>query len=372
MKITDVEALHLRLPEVAEIADGTQDVLIVRVHTDSGLVGLGEVSSASYVARAIIEAPRSAQRRHGLREIIVAQDLDDVERLWERMYHHTNRYGRRGVALHAISGVDIALWDLLAKSLGKPLHELWGGARRTSVRAYASFLFGDTPAETERLGREAAARGLSAVKFGWGPFGKDPELDRAHVEAARRGAGDDCDLMVDAGCAWDVDTARTRVELLEAFGLAWLEEPLSQDDLDGYEDLCANSPIPIACGEGEVTRFGFEELIRRGVHILQPDVAICGGLTVCRQVSAACASAGRRAVPHCFSTGINLAASLHWIATVDDGDLTEYCLRPSPLLRDLVRDLPPLVDGRVPLPRGPGLGVELDEEVVDKYRVSPL
>lgn len=370
MKITEVEAIHLRLPEVAEIADGTQDVLIVRIHTDAGLVGVGEVSSQSYVCKAIVEAPRSAERRHGLREILVGQEVDDVETLWQRMYYHTNRYGRRGAAIHAISGADIALWDLKGKELGKPIHELWGGARRDSVRAYASYLFGDTPEETERLAREAMALGLSAAKFGWGPFGKDPEVDRAHVEAARRGVGDDRDIMVDAGCPWDAETALSRAELLAPFRPYWIEEPLSQDDLKGYRELCARSPVPIAGGEGEVTRYGFEELVDCGLNFLQPDVAICGGLTVCREVARMCEAAGVREVPHCFSTGINLAASLHWIATDPAGDLVEYCLRPSPLMRKLVRNLPPLENGRVPVPTGPGLGIDLDEDIIERYRVG--
>ncbi len=369
MKITDVEAIHLRLPEVEEIADGTQDVLVVRVHTDDGHVGIGEVSSQSYVCKAVIEAPRSAERRHGLREILLGQEVDDVPALWQRMYYHTNRYGRRGAAVHAISGADIALWDLKGKALGRPIHALWGGAKRDSVRAYASYLFGHTPEATEALARKAAALGLSAVKFGWAGFGADAERDRAHVEAARRGVGDTRDLMIDAGCVWDAPTARARAELLEPLGVCWLEEPLSQDDLAGYAELCATSPVPIAAGEGAVTRYGFEELIARGLHVLQPDVAICGGLTVCREVGALCAAARRRALPHCFSTGINLAASLHWMATCDDGDLIEYCLRPSPLMRKLVRNLPPLVDGRVGVPTRPGLGIELDETIVAQYRV---
>ena len=379
MKITDVEAIHLRLPEVEEIADGTQDVLVVRIHTDAGITGIGEVSSQSYVAKAIFEAPRSAARRHGLREILVGQEAEDVEALWERMYHQTSRYGRRGAAVHAISGADIALWDLRAKALEKPLGELWGGVGRDSIRAYASFLFGKSPPETEALACEAVEQGLSAVKFGWGPFGDDGDdggdveasaaRDIAHVEAARRGVGGDRELMVDAGCAWDQETALARAERLAPLGITWLEEPLSQDDLRGYGELCGRSPVPIACGEGEATRFGFEELIARGVDVLQPDVAICGGLTVARQVSAMCRETGRRCVPHCFSTGINLAASLHWMATCDDGDLVEYCMRPSPLMRQLVRNLPPLVDGRVPVPRGPGLGIELDDEIVERYRV---
>jgi L-alanine-DL-glutamate epimerase-like enolase superfamily enzyme len=371
MKINFVEAIHLRLPDVAEIADGTQDVLVVKVHTDSGLTGIGEVTSQSYVCKAIIEAPRSAERRHGLAHIIRGQDPLDVDGLWQRMYYHTNRYGRRGAALHAISGVDIALWDLRGKALDRPVFDLLGGAERRDVRAYASYLFGAAPAETAELAQHAMDLGLTAVKFGWGGFGQNEVRDLAHVEAARRTIGDDRDLMVDAGCCWDAPTALARAERLEPYRITWLEEPLSQDDLPGYAALCLEAPVPIAAGEGGVTLWDFEDLVRAGVQVLQPDVAFCGGLTVCRGVSRLAQAAGLRAVPHCFSTGINLAASLHWMASCPDGDLVEYCLRPSPLMRSLVRNLPPLVDGRVPVPQGPGLGIELDEEVVERYRVKP-
>ena len=370
MRITDVEAIHLRLPQVEEIADGTQDVLVVRIHTDSGLIGIGEVTSQSYVCKAIFEAPRSAERRHGLTYLLRGQDPMDVEGLWRRMYYHTNRYGRRGAAIHAISGADIALWDLRGKILGQPISELLGGAQRRTVRAYASFLFGSSAEETAELARQAVDLGLTAIKFGWGPFGKDAAADLAQVESARRAVGDNRELMVDAGQAWDVPTALDRSHLLEPFGLTWLEEPLSQDDMNGYAVLCRDSAVPIAAGEGEVTRWGFENLIKSGVHVLQPDVAFCGGLSVCQQVSCLCHESGRRCVPHCFSTGINLAASLHWMAARPDGDLVEYCLRPSPLMRQLVRDLPPLVDGRVAVPQGPGLGVELDEQVLERFRES--
>src|SRR5437773_7191411 len=199
MKITDVEALHLRLPDVEEIADGTQDVLVIRIHTDAGLVGIGEVSSQSYVCKAIFEAPRSAERRHGLAHLLRGQDPLEVEALWHRMYYHTNRYGRRGAAIHAISGADIALWDLKGKIEGKPVYELLGGARRRSVRAYASVLFGDTPDDTANLARRFVELGLTAAKFGWGPFGRDANIDLAHVSAARDALGAERDLMVDAG-----------------------------------------------------------------------------------------------------------------------------------------------------------------------------
>jgi L-alanine-DL-glutamate epimerase-like enolase superfamily enzyme len=321
------------------------------------------------VCKAIFEAPRSAERRHGLANLLVGEDPLDVEGLWKRMYHQTNRYGRRGAAIHAISGADIALWDLRGKALGRPVDSLLGGAHRTSVRAYASYLFGDTPEETGRLAREAVDLGLTAVKFGWGPFGRNLSVDMAHVEAARKAAGAGCDVMVDAGCSLTPASALERARLMAPLGIGWLEEPLSQDDLDGYAALCAESPVPIAAGEGETTRWGFEDLIRRGVHVIQPDVAICGGLSVAREASDLARTARRRAVPHCFSTGVNLAASLHWMASCPEGDLVEYCLRPSPLMRKLVRNLPPLVDGRVPVPRGPGLGIELDEEIIAAFRV---
>jgi len=370
MKITAIETIHLRVPVVEAIPDGTLDVLVVRIETDAGITGVGEVTSQSYVCKACFEAPRSAARRHGLTSILIGEDPLDPQRLWEKMYYETNRFGRRGAAIHAISGADIALWDIEGKAEGKPVYELLGGAHRTTVRAYASVLFGDTPDDTAALAREFVELGLTAAKFGWGPFGKDPKTDLAHVKAARDVLGDDRDLMVDAGHAWDLPTAIERAELLAPLGIAWLEEPLAQDDRKGYAELCRVSPVPIAAGEGDVTHYDFEDLIERGLHVVQPDVAFCGGLTVCRRVSDMCQTHGRRAVPHCFSTGINLGASLHWMASVPNGDLVEYCLRPSPLMRKLVKNLPPLVDGRVPVPTGPGLGIELDEDIIREFRVE--
>ena len=369
MKITSVEPVHLRVPIVDAIPDGTLDVLVVLIHTDGGITGIGEVTSQSYVCKACFDAPRSAARRHGLTSILMGEDPLDIERLWQKMYYETNRYGRRGAAIHAISGADIALWDILGKHQGRPVYELLGGAHRTTVREYASVLFGDTPDDTAALAEEFVDMGLTAAKFGWGPFGQDADTDVAHVQAAREVLGDGRELMVDAGHAWQIETATERAKLLAPFNIAWLEEPLSQDDRKGYAALCRNSPVPIAAGEGDVTHWDFEDLIDRGLHVVQPDVAFCGGLTVCRRVSEMCQANDCRAVPHCFSTGINLAASLHWMASIPDGDLVEYCLRPSPLMRKLVKNLPPLIDGRVPVPDGPGLGIELDEDVIEEFRV---
>jgi L-alanine-DL-glutamate epimerase-like enolase superfamily enzyme len=191
MKIADVEALQLRLPNVEEIADGTQDVLVIRIHTDAGLTGIGEVSSQSYVCKAIFEAPRSAERRHGLANILRGQDPLDVEGLWQRMYFQTSRYGMRGAVIHAISGADLALWDLRGKALGRPIHELLGATYRKTVRAYASYLFGSTPQATADLGREALDLGLTAMKFGWGPLIRAPRHWRVmRLDGGRRTKAD--------------------------------------------------------------------------------------------------------------------------------------------------------------------------------------
>jgi L-alanine-DL-glutamate epimerase-like enolase superfamily enzyme len=372
MKIVDVEAIHLRLPAVAETADGTQDVLLVEIRTDEGISGIGEVSSCSYVCRAIVEAPRSAARRHGLREILLGQDPLDVEANWQRMYDGTRRYGRRGVVIHAMSGADLALWDIKGKALGKPVHTLLGGKQRDRVRAYASYLFGETPAETAARATAARALGITAVKFGWGPFGLDEATDLEHVEAARRALGDECQLMVDAGCAWDAETALSRARKLADYNLTWLEEPLAQDDLDGYAWLCPRSPIPIAGAEMETTVDEFRQYVERGgLQVIQPDVSICGGLTVGLAVAELAQAVGRRTVAHSFSTGVALLASLHLMASRPDGDLVEYCLSPSPFMQQLVASQPALdQDGFLPVPETPGLGIELDQSIVERYRVN--
>src|SRR5215475_1825943 len=175
MKITRVEALHLRLPEVNERCDGSQETLVVKVHTDAGLIGLGEVDSSSLVAKAIIEAPLSHKICRGLAECVLGQDPFEIDRLVHRMYEGSIYFGRQGAVIQAMSGVEIALWDIMGKATGRPVYQLLGGGFRKRFRAYASILFGDTPGETGRTARELVGQGYRAVKFGWGPMGQSEE-----------------------------------------------------------------------------------------------------------------------------------------------------------------------------------------------------
>src|SRR5437870_6314187 len=203
MKITRIEPIHLRLPNVNERCDGSQETLIVRVYTDAGIVGNGEVDSSALVAKAIIEAPLSHKICRGLAECVLGQDPFEIDRLIHLMYEGSIFFGRQGAVIQAMSGIEIALWDIVGKAVKQPVYKLLGGGFRKTFRAYASILFGDTPAETERIGRSLVGKGFRAVKFGWGPMGQGEVSDIAHVRAARQGIGPDCELMIDAGLCWD-------------------------------------------------------------------------------------------------------------------------------------------------------------------------
>src|SRR5947207_3647100 len=182
MKITRVEPIHLRLPNVSERCDGSQETLVVKVHTEAAIVGLGEVDSSSLVARAIIEAPLSHKICRGLAECVLGQDPFEIDRLVHRMYEGSIFFGRQGAVIQAMSGVEIALWDIVGKATGRPVYQLLGGGFRKKFRAYASILFGDTPGETQRVGQNLVEKGFRAVKFGWGPMGQSEERDLAQVQ----------------------------------------------------------------------------------------------------------------------------------------------------------------------------------------------
>jgi L-alanine-DL-glutamate epimerase-like enolase superfamily enzyme len=371
MKISRVVAIHLRLPEVNERADGSQETLIVKVHTDAGISGVGEVDSSSLVAKAIIEAPLSHKICRGLAECVLGQDPIEIDRLIHRMYEGSIFYGRQGAAIQAMSGIEIALWDIAGKAAGQPVYKLLGGGFRTRFRAYASILFGDTPAETERIARGLADQRYRAVKFGWGPLGQSEEGDIAHVRAARQGLGDKIELMVDAGLCWDTATAIRRARQFEPFRLTWLEEPLHPDNLHGYARLCAsNPPMRIAAGEEICDVAEFRQLMDvGGIDVAQVDVTRVGGLARSKRIGWDSYERQRLCVNHSYKTGVNIAASLHFVAALPNSHYFEYCVEQGALRQSLTRQRFPVVDGEISVPEQPGLGIELDEDVVAKFRV---
>jgi len=375
LKITNVEAIVLRQPGLDEgIADGSQDDLVIRVSTDDGVVGIGEVDSAPEVAKAVVEAPSSHAIAMSLREILIGEDPTHVEKLWRKMYRGVLYYGRRGVAIHAISGIDIALWDIKGKALGKPICELIGTPIRARVRAYASRLMPDTESEVEEAVVELREQGFTAVKLGWGPLGKDPDHDIRLARAARTAGGDAVEIMIDAGLGYraDVPTATGVARALEEMGCRWLEEPFEPDEYEAYAQLADEVDILVAAGEEDVTLWGFRELIDRGrVDVIQPDVTRCGGITEILRIAQLAGERGVAVVPHAWKSGIVKAASLHVNAVLPDALFQEYCVAQTPLNTSLTRERLPIDrDGLVAVPSGPGLGVSLDEQVVEHYRVA--
>lgn len=371
MKITRVEAIELRLPE-AEIEykpTGTNDTLIIKIHTDEGIVGIGEVESSPRMAKAVVEAPFSNSVASGLSRILVGMNPLDIEVINERMYQETFYIGRRGLVLHAIGGIDIALWDIAGKYYNKPVYQLLGGAFRKKIRVYASDLFGKDGEETYQKALRWKNAGFTAVKFGWAPIGENEQLDLELVDGARKGIGDKGALMVDAGCCWDVKTAKRRCQQFEAFRLAWLEEPLAQDNLEGYRELSAMSSIPIAAGEGEAGSFAYKDLILRGnIDVVQVDIAK-NGLTVARKVADLAGLCHKHICNHFYSTPIDLAASIHWIAACKNADIMEYCVEDTVLRHKLINECYEPIDGFITVPEKPGLGITLNEDIVEEYRV---
>lgn len=375
MKITEVEAIVLRQPQLNEaIADGSQDDLLVRVHTDEGIVGIGEVDSAPEICRSVIEAPSSHAIALSLRELLVGENPLEVERLWQKMYRGSIFYGRRGLAIHAMSGIDIALWDIKGKALGKPISELIGGRRRERVRAYASRLMPDTESETRDAVAELREQGFTAVKLGWGPLGKEPAHDLRLAAAAREAGGDGVDILIDAGLGYGGDAA-TAIKVargLEELGCTWLEEPFEPDEYEAYAELADTVEIPIAAGEQDVTWWGFRELVDRcHVDVVQPDVTRCGGITETLRIATLARERGLACVPHAWKSGIIKAASLHVNAVLERSLFQEYCVARTPLNTGLTRERLPIDgEGMVAVPTEPGLGVSLDEDVVKQFRVA--
>ncbi len=370
MKITTVDAIYVRLPEVKRQTDSGQDALLVRIDTDDGVVGVGEVDSAPLAVKGMIEGPYCHEITTGLGELLVGEDPFCIERLWHKMYNRNVYAGRRGLAIHAMSGIDLALWDIKGKALGLPIWRLLGGGFHTRMRAYASSLFGSTPEATRDLAIRYREAGFTAVKFGWEPMGRDAATDLALVREARAGLGEDADLMIDAGLVWDSKTAIQRARAFEEFNLTWLEEPLAPDDYEGYRRLSAATDIPIAAGEEESEHRSYLDLMDRGrIDIVQIDLTRCGGFSEASKIALLARDRGLRCVNHGFTTYLNVAAALHFLASIPNSFIVEYPAQVGDTLREELTDPIPQHDGFLDVPQRPGLGVEVNWETVRRYRV---
>ena len=391
MRIRDVRTIPVECPLPHPVFDAnyimaTKPALLVEVETDEGLVGLGEAAHFGGPLRstaALIEGE--------LRDHVVGEDPRDLERLWERMHQRAYKHARGGVVIAAMSGIDIALWDLRGKLTGQPLWRLLGGYRR-QVPAYATGGFYAEGKGIRELCQEMEAycrHGFRAVKM---KVGRNSEIegsplramahrgicevslaeDLARVRAVRDTVGPEVRLAIDANGAWDVPTAVKMARALEPLDIYWFEEPVSPDDLAGSAEVARKVAIPVAgyetCSYGKV---GFRDYIQaRAVHFVQPDVAWAGGLTESLKVAHLAQAWNLPLAPHIHGSAVAVAAALHLLGAVSNASLAEMVFPAHPLMSDLVRE-PLVVDrtGYIELPERPGLGMELDPKVVAKYRV---
>ena len=389
MKITDVECFVLLVPDYsAEACSSAQDNLVVKIHTDSGHVGIGETDTNPWVARAMIEARGTHCMGLGLKETLIGADPTDIEGLWERLYMGSAMTGRRGAGICAIGALDMALWDLKGKIANEPVWKLLGGAAQPHATPYASILpaGSDLVSYTDSLvARTVRARdlGFRAVKLEiciHGPYShnglqiRDDRKVADIVRACRAAVGPDLTLMVDVAYCWqDWKTALRAIDLFAAEDIFFVETPLPSDDLDGYQKLCQASPVRIAAGEWLNTRFEFRDYLERdALDVVQPDVGRVGGLTEARRVAQAARDKGVLVVPHCWKSAIGIAASSHLAIVAPTCTHIEFlpaALADSDLRKTLVTNELEVVDGVIPLPSRPGLGIDLNEDALNRFRV---
>ncbi|HHY82490.1 MAG TPA: mandelate racemase/muconate lactonizing enzyme family protein [Clostridiales bacterium] len=382
MKITDVEGIILKSPQLytsptgSEEASGVAYCFLIKVSTDEGITGWSDVETAPHVAASLIDAPATGSgMMEGIKSLVIGEDPFETERLWDKIYRGTVYYGRRGVAMQVLSGFDIACHDIIGKAVNRPVYKILGGAYRHEVRAYASTLFRPNPDDIKRACEYYLEKGFTAIKFGWGVFGEDRRRDIKLVEAARKTVGDNVDIMVDAG--WKQNrSAYDAIDLLrqlEPYNIYWLEDFLHPECYEGYRRVKeAGVKTRIAAGEQEATGWGFRQLIQHGcIDVAQPDLSRCGGFTHARKILWEAEAAGIDVCPHAWLTDLLTAASLHMNAVLPRSLFLEYNVSSSPMLRDIIANPIKLEQsGMMKVPQGPGLGIEIDEKAVQKYRVN--
>ena len=368
MKIRNIEVINLRFeyPSAQRFryAGGVctgRLTSLVKVYTDDGIVGLGSVYSHPDLARGVIEGH--------LRSLLIGEDPLQAERLWDRCYALTRWYGRKGVALSAIGGVDIALWDIRGKVENKRVCDLLGPSARDRVQAYASgLLWKPDAAEVKEEAERHLEAGFRGMKM---RLGRNREYDRSALQAVREAAGSDVLVMVDGNARYSLSAARSMAPLFREARVFWLEEPFPPEDPESFRALApALKGISLAAGENEFGLQGFRELIDHGVvQIAQPDCCRCGGLTEARRIVRHAQGRGVSVAPHTWSDAVALTANMHLVAASPLGLTVEVDRTGNPFIDDLLVAGPSIRNGRAEIPKGPGLGIELNEDAVARYEI---
>ena len=366
MKIEHVEAVNLlcqypendRFQYAGGVCTNRLTTLIL-VHTDTDYVGIGSVYSHPALIYLIV--------RDQLNPLLIGEDPCNVEELWKKMYGLTLWYGRKGVAMSTLGGVDTALWDLRGKSAGKPVWELLGGERKTCP-AYASGLLWN---DVDKLAEEAGQyieRGFRRVKM---RLARSEEYDTSAVLAVRKAIGMDHDVIVDASMRYHFELACRMGNFLKEQKVFWYEEPFAPEDIDSYVALRQVVDVPIAGGENEFGLQGFREVIRaKALDIVQPDASRCGGISEVWKIAEMAEESGLGVATHSWNDAVAIMANAHVVAAMSNGVTVEVDQMNNPFVNDLLVKPLQIENGELQLSHAPGLGVELDLEVVNKFRLG--
>ena len=374
--IERVEVLCLRDPETAFYRfEGSYRNAVVLVHGDNGLTGIGESDAPPEIVRAAIEMAPYNHLAEGLAAVVTGQVVDDPRRLWDEMYARTQWFGRRGAAIHAIGALDIAIWDLYARTADVPVCEALGERRHDRLPAYATiYPLEDTTAGITAQIAPLLDRGFRALKVCVEPWWTEPERVQRNLTHLRDLVGPDRSLMLDVAQEFTrLDQLAPFLDLLADLDFAWIESPFPLDDVAEHARLRAATRIPIGVGDlGLTTCKEFEPFLAADAFgIAQPDLTMFGGFTEALRLARMLEGTGRRIVPHAYNTDITIAANLQFLSTQQEAGLIEYSTSPSRLRQDLVRGLPPIgEDGTIAVPTGPGLGVTLNADAVKEFAVS--
>ena len=388
MKIKSVSAIWLHVPIPVDRQHYSDfgkvdsfDSTLVRVETESGLVGHGEAKAQ--VGSVSINHSLGAMIEQELGPHLIGEDARDISRLWDMMYNGVRArfaiarghvfpiLGRRGITISAISGIDMALWDILGKSLGVPVWQLLGGRRHTRMPAYASGGWAPVDRIADELKSFIERGNFGAVKMrvGAGDGTLAHSVERVH--AARTGLGDDIGIMCDAHGTFDVSEAKRFCRRVEDCDIGWLEEPVTADDKAGLAEVREATDIPIATGESEFTRFAFRDLVGlRAADIFQPDLSIAGGISEGVKIEALASAYQIKLAPHLWGGALTFASGLHLAAAASTGFIIEFSLGANPMLHELAEEDFLVKDGFIEIPDRPGLGVTVNQDFVRRYRVS--
>jgi len=384
MKIADVEAYWISVP-IPEKGQWRSDygrlthfdMCLVIITADDGRQGIGEAKSAVGASGSCASIVTCI--KHELKPILVGKPVHNISELWERMYNGTRDHyamsrgrvfpilGNRGTTISAISGIDMALWDLKGQDLNTPILNLLGGPCRPQMPAYASGGWADADEIGSQL-QGYCEKGFKAVKMRVGSMDDNVAYSVERVKAARNALGNDVKIMADAHGTFSVPEAKKFCKEVEACNLYWFEEPISPDNKTGIAEVRSHTHIPIAAGESEFTRFNFVELIdKRGVDVLQPDAAIVGGISECMKVSALACSYQLELAPHCWGSAISFMAGVNVAFASPSAVVIEFSLGGNPLMYELCNEDPEVNNGIVSPPSRPGLGLTLNQDFVKTY-----